>query len=66
MAIKISSINICIKDKEIPILTNNTDNDFFPAVEKPLIRVSLYTTMWVVGMALLIIIPIAIAAFISK
>jgi hypothetical protein len=55
-----------VKDKEVTILTNNTDNDFFPAVERPLVRVGLYTTMWIVGMALLIIIPIAIAAFISK
>ena len=55
-----------MKDKEITILTNNNDNDFFPAVEKPLARVGLYTTMWLVGMALLILTPIAIAAFISK
>ena len=55
-----------MKDKEVTILTNNTDNEFFPAVEKPLVRVGLYTTMWIVGMALLIIVPIAIAAFISK
>jgi hypothetical protein len=55
-----------VKDKEVPILTNNTDNDFFPAVERPLVRVGLYTSMWVVGMALLIIIPIAIASLISK
>ena len=55
-----------MKDKEIPILTNNNDNDFFPAVEKPLARVGLYTTMWLVGMTLLILAPVAIAVFISK
>jgi hypothetical protein len=55
-----------VKDKEIPILTNTSDNDFFPAVYKPLLRAGLYTAVWLVGMALLILAPIAIAALISK
>jgi hypothetical protein len=55
-----------VKDKNTPILTNTSDNDFFPAVEKPLFRAGLYTTVWLVGMALLILAPMAIAALISK
>jgi len=55
-----------VKDKPTSILTNTSDNDFFPAVEKPLLRAGLYTTVWLVGMALLILAPMAIAALISK
>jgi len=44
-----------VKDKPPAILTNTNENDFFPLVENPILRFLLYTFVWVIGIALMIV-----------
>lgn len=55
-----------MKDKPPSVLIATKDNDFFPNIENRLLRFCLYSAVWLIGTALMILPAAAIVNIILK